>query len=127
MFCCALGRHILDLTRSFRAFFSRGQLLVHRDILTPCSSMATQRERDTAAAMRSQSSRSHEKQDSASQVEAVAEGSSAERKPHLHSKTYLAVVAVCAIYFVQIYNVVGTGAVRLRHLARPLGSVFTDI
>ena len=34
-----------------------------------------------------------------------------EPKPHLHAKTYLAVFAVCAIYFVQIYNVVGTGAV----------------
>lgn len=32
-------------------------------------------------------------------------------KPHLHAKTYLAVFAVCAIYFVQIYNVVGAGAV----------------
>lgn len=34
-----------------------------------------------------------------------------EPKPHLHAKTYLAVFAVCSIYFVQIYNVVGVGAV----------------
>ncbi|KAK3373148.1 major facilitator superfamily domain-containing protein [Lasiosphaeria ovina] len=31
-------------------------------------------------------------------------------KPHLHAKTFLAVFATCAIYFVQIYNVVGAGA-----------------
>jgi len=34
-----------------------------------------------------------------------------EPKPHLHAKTFLAVFAVCIIYFVQIYNVVGCGAV----------------
>ncbi|KAK3328580.1 major facilitator superfamily domain-containing protein [Cercophora scortea] len=33
-----------------------------------------------------------------------------EPKPHLHAKTFLAVFAVCSIYFVQIYNVVGAGA-----------------
>ena len=89
--------------------------------------MATQLEEDTVAATRSQSSRSHEKQDPASQVEAVTQGSSGESKPHLHTNTYLAVVAVCAIYFVQIYHVVGTGAVRLGHFARPLANAFTDI
>ncbi|KAK0609584.1 hypothetical protein B0T17DRAFT_621628 [Bombardia bombarda] len=38
-------------------------------------------------------------------------GHSDEPKPHLHAKTFLAVFAVCSIYFVQIYNVVGAGAV----------------
>ena len=41
-------------------------------------------------------------------------GSSSDDEPvaTLHAKTYLAVFAVCMIYFVQIYNVVGAGAVR---------------
>jgi hypothetical protein len=41
-------------------------------------------------------------------------GSSSSDEPEatLHAKTYLAVFAVCMIYFVQIYNVVGAGAVR---------------
>jgi hypothetical protein len=34
-----------------------------------------------------------------------------EPHPHLHAKTFLAVFAVCCIYFVEIYNVVGAGAV----------------
>lgn len=40
-------------------------------------------------------------------------GSSSSDEPEatLHAKTYLAVFAVCMIYFVQIYNVVGAGAV----------------
>jgi len=31
--------------------------------------------------------------------------------PHLHAKTFLVVFAVCLIYFVQVVNVVGAGAV----------------
>lgn len=34
-----------------------------------------------------------------------------EPKPHLHAKTYLAVFAVCLVYFCQIYAVVGAGSV----------------
>jgi len=33
-------------------------------------------------------------------------------KPRLHAKTYLAIFSICLIYFVQIYNIVGTGVVR---------------
>lgn len=36
-----------------------------------------------------------------------------ETKPHLHAKTYLAVFAVCLVYFCQIYAVVGAGSVSL--------------
>jgi len=35
-----------------------------------------------------------------------------EPVPHLHAKTYLTVFAVCLIYFAQLVNVVGAGAVR---------------
>lgn len=35
-----------------------------------------------------------------------------EPVPHLHAKTFLVVFAVCLIYFVQLINVVGAGAVR---------------
>ena len=35
-----------------------------------------------------------------------------EPRPHLHYKTYLAIFAICLIYFAHIYNVVGAGAVR---------------
>jgi len=31
--------------------------------------------------------------------------------PHLHMKTYLTVFAICLIYFAQLINVVGAGAV----------------
>jgi hypothetical protein len=34
-----------------------------------------------------------------------------EPVPHLHSKTFLAVLAVCLIYFAQLVNLVGAGAV----------------
>jgi hypothetical protein len=43
-----------------------------------------------------------------------------EPVPHLHAKTYLAVFAVCLIYFAQLINVVGAGAVSLAH---PLGKL----
>ena len=33
--------------------------------------------------------------------------------PHLHAKTFLVVFAVCLIYFAQLINVVGSGAVSL--------------
>ena len=33
--------------------------------------------------------------------------------PHLHAKTFLTVFAVCLIYFAQLINVVGAGAVRI--------------
>ena len=36
-----------------------------------------------------------------------------EPRPHLHAKTFLAVFSVCLIYFVQIVNVVGAGAVSI--------------
>jgi hypothetical protein len=35
-----------------------------------------------------------------------------EKVPHLHAKTFLIVFAVCLIYFAQLINVVGAGAVR---------------
>jgi hypothetical protein len=35
----------------------------------------------------------------------------AEPVAHLHAKTYLTVFAVCLIYFAQLINVVGAGAV----------------
>lgn len=34
-----------------------------------------------------------------------------EPVPHLHAKTYLTVFAICLIYFAQLINVVGAGAV----------------
>ena len=34
-----------------------------------------------------------------------------EPVPHLHAKTFLVVFAVCLIYFAQLINVVGAGAV----------------
>jgi hypothetical protein len=36
-----------------------------------------------------------------------------EPVPHLHAKTFLTVFAVCLIYFAQLINVVGAGAVRI--------------
>ncbi|KAK3934177.1 hypothetical protein QBC46DRAFT_85809 [Diplogelasinospora grovesii] len=39
-----------------------------------------------------------------------------EPKPHLHAKTFLAIFAVCVIYFTQIYNLVGAGAVSIAQL-----------
>jgi len=42
--------------------------------------------------------------------------SSEEPVPHLHAKTYLTVFAVCLIYFAQVINVVGAGAVSAIHL-----------
>jgi len=36
-----------------------------------------------------------------------------EPEPHLHAKTWLTVFAVCLIYFAQLINVVGAGAVSL--------------
>ena len=47
--------------------------------------------------------------------------SRSEPRPHLHAKTFLAVFAICVIYFVQIYNVVGCGAVS----ADPLPCVYS--
>lgn len=37
-----------------------------------------------------------------------------EPKPRLHAKTFLAVFAVCLIYFAQLVNLVGAGAVSPR-------------
>jgi len=48
------------------------------------------------------------------------EDDSAERKPHLHAKTFLAVFAVCLIYFAQLISLVGAGAVSDQ--TSPLGS-----
>jgi hypothetical protein len=39
-----------------------------------------------------------------------------EPVPHLHAKTYLTVFAVCLIYFAQLINVVGAGAVSFIYL-----------
>ena len=50
-----------------------------------------------------------------------ASSSRSEPKPHLHAKTFLAVFAICVIYFAQIYNVVGAGAVS----ADPLPCVYS--
>jgi hypothetical protein len=36
-----------------------------------------------------------------------------EPVPHLHAKTFLTVFAVCLIYFAQLINVVGAGAVSI--------------
>jgi hypothetical protein len=41
----------------------------------------------------------------------IATSSIKERVPHLHAKTFLTVFAVCLIYFAQLINLVGTGAV----------------
>jgi len=38
-----------------------------------------------------------------------------EPVPHLHAKTYLTVFAICLIYFAQLINVVGGGAVSDYH------------
>lgn len=38
-----------------------------------------------------------------------------EPVPHLHAKTFLIVFAVCLIYFAQLINVVGAGAVCTSH------------
>jgi hypothetical protein len=43
---------------------------------------------------------------------------SEEPVPHLHAKTYLTVYAVCLIYFAQVINVVGAGAVSAIHMLR---------
>ena len=36
-----------------------------------------------------------------------------EPEPHLHAKTFMIVFAVCFIYFAQLINVVGAGAVSI--------------
>jgi hypothetical protein len=41
-----------------------------------------------------------------------------EPVPHLHAKTFLVVFAVCLIYFAQLINVVGSGAVSLPYISR---------
>jgi hypothetical protein len=42
-------------------------------------------------------------------------GEENEPVPHLHAKTFLIVFTVCLIYFAQLINVVGAGAVRINH------------
>ncbi|KAK3377462.1 major facilitator superfamily domain-containing protein [Podospora didyma] len=54
--------------------------------------------------------KSHHLHDTHSHSDSEHGSSRNEPKPHLHAKTFLAVFAVCVIYFVQIYNVVGAGA-----------------
>lgn len=39
------------------------------------------------------------------------DGGDDEPEPHLHAKTFLAVFAVCLIYFAQDFTLVGAGAV----------------
>lgn len=41
----------------------------------------------------------------------TAHGEHVEQVPHLHAKTYMAVFTVCLIYYAQIVNLVGAGAV----------------
>lgn len=41
----------------------------------------------------------------------IESNSADEPKPHLHAKTFLAVFAVCSIYFAQLVTLVGAGAV----------------
>jgi len=43
---------------------------------------------------------------------------SEEPHVHLHAKTFLAVFAVCLIYFAQLVNLVGAGAVSLQSRTR---------
>ncbi|KAK0638522.1 major facilitator superfamily domain-containing protein [Cercophora newfieldiana] len=58
----------------------------------------------------------------APQVSHTADSESGEGpKPHLHAKTYLAIFSICLIYFVQIYNIVGTGVLG-NTIALTLGS-----
>ncbi len=51
---------------------------------------------------------SHDEKPSKSSIE-----DDEEHVPHLHAKTFLVVFAVCLIYFAQLINVVGAGAVSL--------------
>jgi hypothetical protein len=37
-------------------------------------------------------------------------------QPHLHARTFLAVFAVCLIYFAQVFSLVGAGAVSFESL-----------
>lgn len=46
-----------------------------------------------------------------------------EPVPHLHAKTFLIVFSVCLIYFAQLINVVGAGAVS-RATPPPLAKIF---
>jgi hypothetical protein len=39
-----------------------------------------------------------------------------EAVPRLHAKTFLTVFAVCLIYFAQLINVVGAGAVSISYI-----------
>jgi hypothetical protein len=81
----------------------------------------------TADSMPSPTSPEHEKSQAVKHHEShFTSGSSIESgdepRPHLHLKTYLAVLSVCMIYFAQIYNLVGAGAVCLFHLIPPFSS-----
>ncbi len=55
-----------------------------------------------------------------------SQSSGEEQVPHLHAKTFLAVFAVCLIYFAQVVSLVGAGAVSLclcssSHAVNPQG------
>lgn len=52
---------------------------------------------------------------------------SSELAPQLHAKTFLAVAAVCLIYFAQLVSLVGAGVVSQRLVSRPLaGPVYNQ-
>lgn len=73
----------------------------------------TAREASSSPGTASQHDQHPEKGTAQSSQTAASDTSSSrsEPRPHLHAKTFLAVFAICVIYFVQIYNVVGSGAV----------------
>jgi hypothetical protein len=58
------------------------------------------------------STKEQETENPSSVVKSSIEDNGDEPVPHLHAKTYLTVFAVCLIYFAQLINVVGAGAVR---------------
>lgn len=64
----------------------------------------------------SPSSSRHGEKDTEIVESARAEGEHVEQAPHLHAKTYLAVFTVCLIYYAQLVNLVGAGAVSILEL-----------
>jgi len=74
---------------------------------------------DTSANGSSPSSRNGEK-GAGAVAETISRGEENEPVPHLHAKTYLAVFTVTVIYYAQLVNLVGAGAVRDRSSRRRL-------
>lgn len=73
---------------------------------------------DTSANGSSPSSRNGEK-GARVVAETTSRGEENEPVPHLHAKTYLAVFTVTVIYYAQLVNLVGAGAVREPELPPP--------